>query len=592
MKQIININLAGRPIAIEDSAYEILRQYLDSLARYFAREEGGDEIVSDIESRIAELFLNKLKTTHCITDEDVQSVKAAMGTPEQFDDAEDTSRQQPANDPVYDSIRPRKRLYRDPDSKVLGGVCGGLGAYLNVDPVVFRIIFALLAIGGFGSGILVYFILWVVTPEANTAAEKLQMRGERVDVNNIRATVQDEINAAKGHLKNIGNDMRNFSQGRGRQVGSDIERAFRNIFEALGKVLLLLTKGFFYFLAVVILLALIGVGIFITASSAALFPIKNLILAGTYQNLLLWLSIIFLIGIPIVALVTFFIRKATGIKEANRYVGYTLGLLWFAGLITAIILVVSVIKDFRTGSAPVKEKFALVQPSGGKLVIKQTEDYTGIDEIDFFDDALRVAEDTVIINTARIKLEKSDTDSFEVYIERYSRGRRVSEARALAGQIQYQLVQQDSILYVPSGISIPTNSKFRGQQVRVVVKVPANKNVVMDKKLNYDNNWQYNGDDDWGNWGDNHERGHVEIKMNEDGSSVDINEQKEVSPEGNVPENSTDSLERNYRYKGGKQENKTPVDDSGSSKAPAAQAGEIALDGMSVICYSLYKLVK
>ncbi|MCF6401919.1 PspC domain-containing protein [Chitinophaga filiformis] len=595
MKKIININLAGRLIAIEDSAYEILRQYLDSLARYFAREEGGDEIVSDIESRIAELFLNKLKTTHCITDEDVHSVKAAMGTPEQFEEAGETSQQQqPGNDPVYDSVRPRKRLYRDPDSKVLGGVCGGLGAYLNVDPVVFRIIFALLAIGGFGSGILVYFILWVVTPEANTAAEKLQMRGEKVDVNNIRATVQDELNAAKGHLKNFGNDMRNFSQGRGRQFGSDIERIFRNLFEGLGRVLLLLTKGFFYFLAVVILFALIAAGVAIAISSAALFPLKNLVLAGPLQNLLLWLSILFLIGIPIVALIIFFVRKATGIKEANRYVGYTLSLLWFAGLISAIVLIVSVIKDFRTGNAPLKEKFALVQPSGGKLVIKQADDYTGIDEIEFFDDILRVAEDTVIINTARIKLEKSDTDSFEVYVERYSRGRRVSQARELAREIQYQLVQKDSILYVPSGISIPTDSKFRGQHVRVIVKVPANKHVVMDKSLNFHNNhWNYDDDYEWDEWGHYRERGQVEIKMNDNGFPEDLNQERPSTPDSNsTPENRADSLERNYRYKGGKQENKTPVDNSGSDKTPAAEHSQIALDGMSVIAYSFYKLIK
>ncbi len=593
MKKIININLAGRLIAIEDSAYEILRQYLDSLTRYFAREEGGDEIVSDIESRIAELFLNKLKTTHCITDEDVQSVKAAMGTPEQFDEAEEGSQKQaPANDPVYDSIRPRKRLYRDPDSKVLGGVCGGLGAYLNVDPVVFRIIFALLAIGGFGTGILVYFILWVVTPEANTAAEKLQMRGEKVDVHNIRTTVQDELNAAKGHPKNFGNDVRNFSQGRGRQFGSDIERIFRNLFEGLGKVLLLLTKGFFYFLAVVILLSLIGVGIAITASSAALFPLKNLILAGPLQNLLLWVSILFLIGIPIVALIIFFVRKATGIKEANRYVGYTLSLLWFAGLISAIVLIVSVIKDFRTGSTPIKEKFALVQPSGKTLVIKQSEDYTGIDEIEFFDDILRVAEDTVIINTARIKVEKSDTDSFEVYVERYSRGRRVSQARELAREIQYQIVQKDSILYVPNGISIPTNSKFRGQHVRIVVKVPANKHIVMDKSLNYYNN-HWDNDDDWDEWGHYHQKGQVEFKMNENGYPEDLNvEHGSDSDNNSTPENKADSVERNYRYKGGNQENKTPVEDSGSDKTPAAKHSEVALDGMSVIAYSFYKLIK
>ncbi|HEY1202642.1 MAG TPA: PspC domain-containing protein, partial [Niastella sp.] len=161
MKKIININLASRLISIEDSAYEILRQYLESLKRYFAREAGADEIVSDIEARIAELFQDKLKKgAHCITDEDVEAIKASMGTPEQFEEtagAENTQSGQAQQEAV--TGRPRKRLYRDPDNKVLGGVCSGLGAYLNVDPVVFRIIFALLAIGGFGSGILVYFIL-------------------------------------------------------------------------------------------------------------------------------------------------------------------------------------------------------------------------------------------------------------------------------------------------------------------------------------------------------------------------------------------------------------------------------------------------
>lgn len=594
MKKIININLAGRLIAIEDSAYEILRQYLDSLSRYFAREEGGDEIVSDIESRIAELFLNRLKTTHCITDEDVLTVKAAMGTPEQFDETGESGGQshQTAAEPVQDKTYSRKRLYRDPDSKILGGVCGGLGAYLNVDPVVFRIIFALLAIGGFGSGIVMYFILWVVTHEASTAAEKLQMRGEKVDVNNIRATVQDEINAAKGHLKNIGEDVRNFSQGRGRQVGNEIERIFRSLMEVLGKILLLLTKGFFYFFAVVILVSLISAGIAISASSAAL-PLKNLILAGAMQNLLFWVSVLLLIGIPIVALITFFVRKATGIKQANRYVGYTLSFLWFCGLFTAVILVVSLVKDFRTGSTPIREKIALVQPSRGKLVIKQVEDLTGIDEVEFFDDALRMAEDTVIINTVRVKLEKSDTDSFEVYVERYSRGRRVSQARALANAIIYQIVQKDSILYVPSGISIPPDSKFRGQRVRVLVKVPKGKNVVMDKKLNNRYNWSYDEDDDWNDWGKRRHRnkGSVEIKMNDDGTQDDINEEKNT-PDTEHKGKGKDSIENNYRYKGRKQESTTPVEDSGSHSGATAGAGTMSWDGVDMICYSLYNMIK
>src|ERR1700754_4258290 len=115
MKKIININLASRLIPIEDSAYEILRQYLDSLKRYFAREEGADEIVSDIESRIAEIFQDQLKKgAHCITDEDVVAVKAAMGTPEQFEEAAEGGTQQTAGtQEFYEKVRPRKRLYRD-----------------------------------------------------------------------------------------------------------------------------------------------------------------------------------------------------------------------------------------------------------------------------------------------------------------------------------------------------------------------------------------------------------------------------------------------------------------------------------------------
>lgn len=590
MKKIININLASRLIPIEDSAYEILRQYLDSLKRYFAREEGGDEIVSDIEGRIAEIFQDKLKKgAHCITDEDVLAVKTAMGTPEQFDDAPESSsqqqEQQATNEAIYNTVRPRKRLYRDPDSKVLGGVCGGLGAYLNVDPVVFRIIFALLAIGGFGSGILVYFILWIVTPEANTAAEKLQMRGERVDINNIRATVQDEINAAKGHLKNLGDDMRNFSQGRGKQIGSDLERGFRNLFEGLGKVLMLLIKVCFYAIAVGILLVLIGIGVAITTSSVALYPLKDLFLAGTIQNLLFWPALFILFGIPIVALIIFLMRKATGGRETNKFVGYSLSLIWFIGLVCGLIVLVSVVKDFRRGSyPPIKEKLSIMQPSNGKLVIKQADEYADADEIDFFDNIIRVTEDTAIIKSVRVYVEKSDTDSFEVYVEKYSRGRRTAIARQLANEIQYQIVQKDSVIYVPSGISIPRDSKFRGQQVKLIIKVPKGKNIVMDKWLNYDYNTY--DEDRWDDWEYRRHRETEEIKMGEDGRPENIGQPSSGTE-------NQDSLKNNYRYKGRTPENKTPVEDSGRKEKPASgEAQAMAWEGVDLICYSMYNLIK
>jgi len=582
MKKIININLASRLIPIEDSAYEILRQYLDSLKRYFAREEGADEIVGDIEARIAELFQDKLKKgAHCITDEDVQAMKAAMGTPEQFDGAAadaDPLQKETVSGSIYDEVRPRKRLYRDPDNKALAGVCGGLGAYLNVDPVIFRIIFALLAIGGFGSGILVYFILWVATPEANTATEKLEMRGARIDVNNIKATVQDEIQAMKSHLKNVGEDVRNFSQGRGRQVGNDIERFVRNVTDVLVKVLVLLSKGFFYFLAAITLIALFFAGVGIAVASPVLFPLKGLMLSGSLQNLFFWPSLILLIGIPIVALVTLLIRKLSGTRETNRYVGYTLSFLFCVGIIMTILLVASVSKDFRT-RIPVKEKFALMQPSGGKLVIKQAEDLVEIDDMSFFEGNLRMTEDTIIIGDVQIKMEKSSSQDFEVEVLRSSRGRNIAQARKLANEISYQIKQQDSILYLPSGFSIPKDSKYRNQRIVVVIKVPVNKKVDVDPQVRHHyefRDWEVDG------WYDRDNDDAVELQMTTDGLD-ETDRSKRLNNHGNNP----DSARDHYRYHDSEE---TPVKKDTTTTKPQ-QAAKVAI-GINGMLYSLYHMAK
>ncbi|MBS0025838.1 PspC domain-containing protein [Chitinophaga sp. 22321] len=553
MKKIININLSGRLIPIEDSAYEILSQYLGSLKKYFSKEEGGDEIVSDIESRIAEVFQDLLKKgAHCITDDDVTAIKASMGTPEQFEDAagEGTKQEQKGSSDDDYIPRPRKRLYRDPENKVLSGVCSGLGAYFNVDPVIFRIIFALLAIGGFGTGILVYFILWIATPSADTAAEKLEMRGERIDLNTIRSTIQDELSHMKGQVKNVGDDIRNFSQGRGKQVGNDIERFFVNLASGLGKVLVFVTKGFFYFFAVVMLICLIVVGIAIAISSAALFPIKDLFLSSPVQSLLIWPAIGLLIGIPIVALVIFIIRKLTGVKETNRYAGYTLTFLWLLGLAFAAIITTSLVKDFRR-PATETETVAIQQPSQGKLILKRTPGIMAESEgedLSFFDDHLLIADDTVIINYIRIRVEKSQNDSFSVDVSRFSRGRNVQQAKELANDIAFRLNQKDSILYLPEGFSLPPHSTYRGQRVTVTIKVPVGKNIEIDRDVyrNYSFSRYSRDDDNWDNDFNDDEPGPLNLKMTPEGTN-DMNERKPAPPE---KEKKDTSSSEGYRYKG------------------------------------------
>src|SRR4030095_8515370 len=173
MKKIININLSGRVIPIEDSAYEKLQAYIESLRRYFIHEEGRDEIINDIESRIAELMNEKIrKGASSVTDADVDEIIASMGRPEDFQAAEETEtisagsqsyQSRPTSDETYTTKR-RNRLYRDSSDKILGGVCSGLANYMNVDPAIVRILFAIITFGGFGLGFLLYILLWIILP--------------------------------------------------------------------------------------------------------------------------------------------------------------------------------------------------------------------------------------------------------------------------------------------------------------------------------------------------------------------------------------------------------------------------------------------
>ena len=169
MKKIININLSGRVIPIEDSAYEKLQAYIESLRRYFSHEDGRDEIINDIESRIAELMNEKIrKGAASVTDADINEIIASMGRPEDFDAAEAAEAtgqsQQSTQQTTYTERKAKRRLYRDTGDKFIGGVCSGIAAYLNVDPAIVRILFAIITFGGFGLGFLIYILLWMILP--------------------------------------------------------------------------------------------------------------------------------------------------------------------------------------------------------------------------------------------------------------------------------------------------------------------------------------------------------------------------------------------------------------------------------------------
>ena len=193
MKRALKVNIAGQAFDIDEDAYKRLDRYLKALENHFRKEDAAQEILSDIEVRVAELMRSRQKHGRQVINlEDVEEVIAVMGYPEDFEseDMHDVTTER-----IVEQRRP-KRLYRDPENRVLGGVCGGLGVYFEVDPIIIRILF-LVVFFAFGFGLLVYIILWIVIPKASTLSQKLEMRGEKVTINRIRNSVKDEYEDIK-----------------------------------------------------------------------------------------------------------------------------------------------------------------------------------------------------------------------------------------------------------------------------------------------------------------------------------------------------------------------------------------------------------
>jgi phage shock protein PspC (stress-responsive transcriptional regulator) len=195
MKITVSINLGGYSFNIDEDAYAELKMYLRNLEFHFAGEESSSEILADIETRMAELFRAKLTGyKQVINIGDVHETISVLGTPEDISDNEGPSTREKFSSPGY------HRMYRDPDHRIIGGVCSGMGAYWNIDPLIIRIIFIALAIGG-GLGILVYLILYIVIPEAKTTAQKIEMKGEPVNIHNIKDSVKKEFNTVRKKMK-------------------------------------------------------------------------------------------------------------------------------------------------------------------------------------------------------------------------------------------------------------------------------------------------------------------------------------------------------------------------------------------------------
>jgi len=194
MKITVSINLGGWSFNIDEDAYAELKRYLKNLEIHFAGEQSSSEILSDIESRMAEIFRSRLTTyKQVISMDDVRNAISILGTPEDLSNEEGTTTHDKFSSPGY------HRMYRDPDHRIIGGVCAGMGSYWNTESWIIRVIFFILAMMG-GLGILIYLILYIVLPEAKSTSQKIEMKGEPVNIHNITEAVKKEFDSVRKNM--------------------------------------------------------------------------------------------------------------------------------------------------------------------------------------------------------------------------------------------------------------------------------------------------------------------------------------------------------------------------------------------------------
>ncbi len=209
MNKVFNINLGGLPFTIDEDAYEALGSYLKTIHNHFRSSEGYEEITTDIEARLAELFQEKLGGHPIVTLKHVKSVIAIMGTPEDFG-AEPIEGEAPKSSTSEGKwkLKTGKRLFRNPDEEVIGGVCSGIAAYFGIqDPLWVRLLFLLFAFTA-GFAIPLYIILWAILPKAETASDRLAMRGDPVNVSNIGKIIEEELTHVSKKVSELGDELK------------------------------------------------------------------------------------------------------------------------------------------------------------------------------------------------------------------------------------------------------------------------------------------------------------------------------------------------------------------------------------------------
>lgn len=487
MNKTVNINLAGIFFHIDEDAYLKLQRYLEAIRRSFTDSQGREEIIADIEARIAELFNERIQNDKQVVRlKEVDEVISIMGQPEDYL-VDDEIFEDGPQDGAKGKSQASKKLFRDPDSSYIGGVSSGLAHYFGIDAIWVRLAWILLIFGA-GTGILLYILLWILIPEAKTTAEKLMMTGEPVNISNIEKKIKDGFDTVTETVSDVAKNVSDSVSNAAKKVdvkkgANSIKSTSRSFFDALASVILFLLKAFAKFIGLFLIFVgaftIIGllIGLFsLSFVNIVHIPGLDLVDITNTADTPLWLvslCVFFTVGIPFFFLFYLGLKiLVNNLKSIGNIAKFSLLGLWIMAIIALFILGIRQASEHAFEERFV-EKTQLPITANDTLRVKMLnhDSFTPQDFKLAYDEKGNKQLFSANINI----LVKPTTDSIAtISIGKKANGRDYETAFARAKNINYDYELNQNTLILNSYLSTSPENKYSEQKVVITLYLPIN----------------------------------------------------------------------------------------------------------------------
>ncbi|MBU0696238.1 MAG: PspC domain-containing protein [Bacteroidetes bacterium] len=517
MNKTIIINISGVIFHIEEDAYEMLKTYMTDIKAHFASFKDNFEIITDIENRIAEMLAEVLASENkqVIIADDVKLVISKMGNPSEFESEDEEYKTEESSHQSF-----RRKLFRDIDDRILGGVCSGIGHYFDIEARWIRVAFILLFMF-YGFGLLPYLLLWVVMPKAKTRSEKMEMKGEKINLQSFQKNFEEELNAVGSRLSDVHQQA---IPGLNR-IGSFLRDLVDGLMRFLGTTGKLLLKLFGFiiiaFVGIGLVCAFIALLIFLgyagNTDVSTIFPL-NAVNASLRPAI--YIAAFFVIFIPLLGIIFLVIRVLFNNRTIGKSIGFSLLMVWIIALAVGIFTISKNATDFKE-EASFSESIALKANDSKVYYLKIGSERTiqenfvgGNDSSDKIITITGNDRDFDTPNKIDLRLNLVNDNNLSVIKTYTARGKNIKEALKNAQQLEYYYSQKDSLLSFDYSLGLKDGSLWRAQEVDLKLNIPVGSTLYVQKRFidHFLRNQMY----DCSDWSDESDT-YVKVQATKDG---------------------------------------------------------------------------